>query len=111
MPRQPRHGSARSHPRPAATSHKKAAVSGSIKRTRPGGSLAEDLPVTVRRRRCADRGATQAADDRANQGVSAGRSANQRAAAGADSTAGHRALSWRVATSGRRQRQGGAHNE
>jgi hypothetical protein len=89
---------------------KKAAASGSIKRTRPGGSLAEDLPVTVRRGRCADRCATQAADDGASQGIS-GRSTNQRTATGADGTAGQRALSWRFATSGRRQRQGSAHNE
>jgi hypothetical protein len=110
MPRQPRHGSARSHPVAAATSQEKAAVSGSTERTRPAAVLAEDLPVTVRRRRRADRGATQAADDGTRQRI-AGRGAYKRTTTGADRAAGHRALSWRVAASGHRQRQGSAHNK
>ena len=75
-----------------------------------GGRLAEDLPVTVRRRRGADSSAAQAADDGTRQRI-AGRGAYKRTATGADGAAGQRALSWRVATSGDRQRQGSAHND
>ena len=107
MPRQPRHGwrqpSSRrdDHKRPPHRFEE---------RTRPAAVLAEDLPVTVRRRRGADRGAPQAADDGTRQRI-AGRGADKRTATGADGAAGHRALSWRVATSDRRQRQGSAHKE
>ena len=64
----------------------------------------------ARRRRSANGSAAQAADDGAREGT-AGRSANQRTATGADRTAGQRALPGSVSAGGGRQRECGADGE